>query len=317
VGLGEDVEPLVARLLRRTVAPLLTGLQVAGPGVVAVAPARLPDVYAGTPAQFVVELAAGATAVEVRAEGVGGALVRMVAVPAPAGAGSQAVAALFGREQVEDLELARAAGADDVDAAVEKLGLEFQLSTRLTSWVAVSERPSVDPRAPIRREVMPQALPFGMSVEGLGLRGALGVVASAPMELMIGSTRLRGAFQAEPMNSPPMRGPSNMLKGQASGGGVKRRVLAARLVRSGADELLLEVTVEGGRLEWAPGEVVQLKLEGGTLVKVKVALERTTAPGSYLPGVTLRLAVGCGGIELESVASVLVSGPVPLRLVVT
>ena len=39
----------------------------------------------------------------------------------------------------------------------------------MTSWIAVAEEPSVDPRAPIRVERIPQVLPYGMSAEGLGL----------------------------------------------------------------------------------------------------------------------------------------------------
>jgi Ca-activated chloride channel family protein len=38
--------------------------------------------------------------------------------------------------------------------------------------VAVSEEPTVDPTKPVRRELMPQQLPHGMSAEGLGLRAA-------------------------------------------------------------------------------------------------------------------------------------------------
>ena len=86
--------------------------------------------------------------------------------------GSAAVVTLYGREAVEDLELRAACGEAAVDAEIERLGLAFQIATRLTSWVAVSEEPAVDPTQPSRRERMPHALPAGLSVEGLGLRGA-------------------------------------------------------------------------------------------------------------------------------------------------
>jgi hypothetical protein len=90
------------------------------------------------------------------------------------GKGSATVVTLYGREAVEDLELRAACGESAVDREIERLGLAFQIVTRLTSWVAVGEGPAVDPTQPRRRERMPHALPAGMSVEGLGLRAAAG-----------------------------------------------------------------------------------------------------------------------------------------------
>src|SRR4029450_13369661 len=75
-----------------------------------------------------------------------------------AGEGNAAVVALYGREAVEDLELARAAGLPESDQDVERIGLDFQIATRRTSWVAVSEEPAVDPGRPTRRERIPHAL---------------------------------------------------------------------------------------------------------------------------------------------------------------
>src|SRR2546427_12729140 len=59
----------------------------------------------------------------------------------------------------------------DLDTRIETLGLDFQITTRLTSWVAVTEEATVDPLHPLRRERIPQALPAGLSAAGLGLRG--------------------------------------------------------------------------------------------------------------------------------------------------
>src|SRR6185436_2382982 len=82
------------------------------------------------------------------------------------------VRALFGREAVEDHEMRLAAGGEraGIDRAIEQLGLDYRIATRLTSWIAVDATPPVDPRAPGRREIVPQMLPHGMSVDGLGLR---------------------------------------------------------------------------------------------------------------------------------------------------
>jgi Ca-activated chloride channel family protein len=95
-----------------------------------------------------------------------------VDVPAlDAGKGSAAVVTLYGREAVEDLELRAACGERSVDAEIERLGLRFQIATRLTSWIAMSDQPAVDPTQPTRRERVPHALPAGMSVEGSGCGG--------------------------------------------------------------------------------------------------------------------------------------------------
>jgi len=89
--------------------------------------------------------------------------------------------ALFGREAVEDLEMRFAAGGDarEIDREIERLGIDHQISTRLTSWVAVSEEQTVDPGDPLRRERMPHELPYGMSAEGLGLRAPMAPMAYA------------------------------------------------------------------------------------------------------------------------------------------
>src|SRR5262249_39599781 len=81
--------------------------------------------------------------------------------------------ALFAREVVEDLEMARAvadtAAAAELDRRIESIALAHQIASRLTSWVAATEIATVDPRAPVRRQRIPQELPLGMQAEDLGL----------------------------------------------------------------------------------------------------------------------------------------------------
>src|SRR6185369_282539 len=144
IGLGEDPERAAAALRARTAAPIVTGLEVAGSALVAVAPARLPDLFAGAPALVPLELRPEGGALTVRGATADGAFERRLEVrPAAPGSGSAALASLFGREAVEDLELRLAAGEARaaIDPAIERLGIAFQLSTRLTSWIAVSEEP--------------------------------------------------------------------------------------------------------------------------------------------------------------------------------
>ncbi|HEY8206249.1 MAG TPA: VIT domain-containing protein [Myxococcaceae bacterium] len=175
VGLGEDVERACQRILARTCAPVLTEVEVSGPALAHCAPAKTPDVFAGAPALLSVALRPEGGELSVRARTAGGGrFERRLSMPAAtaAGDGNVALAKLYGRELVEDLELQIAAGFDKaaMDRQIEQAGLHFQISTRLTSWVAVSKERTVDPGAPTRREEIPVELPHGMSVEGMGLR---------------------------------------------------------------------------------------------------------------------------------------------------
>lgn len=175
IGLGEDAEVAAQRLLARTTAPLVTEVEVSGSAVVAIAPEHPMDLYAGAPTLLCFKLNPAGGDLVVRGKTAeGNYLERMTVKAVERGEGSAAIAKLFARECVEDLETRAAAGANrgDIDSQVEKLGLGFQISTRLTSWVAVSQNQTVDPTAPRRQEKIPQNLPFGMSAEGLGLRQA-------------------------------------------------------------------------------------------------------------------------------------------------
>jgi Ca-activated chloride channel family protein len=212
VGLDEDVEPVAQRMVAATTAPLLVDVEVVGGPVRDTAPARLPDLYAGQPALVGVALDPAGGEVTVRGRTATGSWSETITVPAveagSAGVGGGPVTALYGREHVEDLEMQRASGHESrsLDAEIERIGLEFQISTRLTSWVAVSENQTVDPRDPSRRETMPQALPHGMSVEGLGLRGpAVPVAAGAPEMLMSRAMMAPPAAMAPPAPGAPRR----------------------------------------------------------------------------------------------------------------
>ena len=212
VGLGEDVERACRRILARTCAPMLTEVEVSGPALARCAPAKTPDVFAGAPALLSVALRPEGGDLRVRARTAGGGwFERRLSVPAATapGDGNTALAKLYGRELVEDLELQIAAGFDkaDMDRQIEQAGLDFQISTRLTSWVAVSKERTVDPGAPTRREEVPVELPHGMSVEGMGLRRRSaslpmqGIAKAAPAPGPMGSS-MRRQLEVEGESAP-------------------------------------------------------------------------------------------------------------------
>jgi Ca-activated chloride channel family protein len=193
MGLGEDVEVMIRRLLARTTAPLLTDVMLEGDALELSAPQRLPDVYGGAPALLSMRLKARGGSLTIRARTAMGDFEETVVVPAAElGQGSRSVATLFAREMVEDLETQRLVEPGvPVDAAVTELGLSFQISTRLTSWVAISEQLTVDPRLPRRNVTQPHELAYGLSAEGVGLRPA---VAAAPMQTRAGAMPPRASM---------------------------------------------------------------------------------------------------------------------------
>lgn len=205
IGIGEDAEPFVQRLFARTNAPLLTDVEISGSAVLGSAPARIPDLYGGSPALVSLKLRPEGGEVIIRSRSADGDVEDRVMVrPTAHGEGSQAVTTLYAREVVEDFELGVATGGNktELDREIERFGIDFQISTRMTSWVAVSARQMVDPRAPRRTETMPQALPFGMSAEGLGLRSSTaapmgGAGAAAPL----GRQVVKGRSMAAPVMS--------------------------------------------------------------------------------------------------------------------
>ncbi|MDC3983140.1 VIT domain-containing protein [Polyangium jinanense] len=174
IGLGEDPERAAARLVARTAAPVLVNLDISGSALVEHAPLRLPDLFAGAPVLVALALRPEGGSLLVRGQTREGTWEKRLDVPAIEAGDDSPAAALFGREKVEDLELALARGGDrrTLDDAIERIGLDFKIATRLTSWIAVTEQVTVDPDDALRRERMPHELPHGMSAEGLGLRPA-------------------------------------------------------------------------------------------------------------------------------------------------
>lgn len=245
VGLGEDPERAASRLVARTNAPLVVELEVSGSALIEHAPRRLPDLFAGAPALIGAALRPEGGELVVRGRTASGPWEQRLAVKAvEIGGGSRAAAALFGREAAEDLELRLAAGADrsDVDAAIEAVGMRFQIATRLTSWIAVSDEVTVDPNGSFRRQRMPHELPHGMSAEGVGLRpAATAVLAGAPMA-PTGMARPMAAMAMAPF---PARSRH------------RQRVEAA-----GAAEPMMKRRAEGGRVAGPPPAEAPAAKEG-------------------------------------------------------
>ena len=186
IGLQDDPAPAAQRLLARTAAPVVTNLRIGGTALLGTCPQRLPDLVAGAPVRLGLRLRPEGGVFTVIGESATGAFRHDCAVlPVAAGSGEAALVRLVGREWVEDLEAGIAAGGDPArdGAAIERIGLAFGLATRATSWIAIDEQASVDPRAPRQVLEQPHELPHGMSLQALGLRPVHHAVLAAPQVL--------------------------------------------------------------------------------------------------------------------------------------
>ncbi|MEM9489808.1 MAG: VWA domain-containing protein, partial [Myxococcota bacterium] len=201
IGIDEDAEQVAGRLLARTTAPLISDLQLSGDALQSTATARLPDLFAGSPALLAVELDPRGGQLTVRGTAAGSPFSRTVSVPAKTlGQGDMAVAALYARERVADLEARRVVrgNTDDIDQEIERIGLDFQIATRLTSWVAITEDATTVPGDESINRTVAQEQPHGTQIAAFGLRpGAAPMMAraSAPgaMRSMAGLAAPTGA----------------------------------------------------------------------------------------------------------------------------
>jgi hypothetical protein len=238
--------------------------------------------------------------------------------PTSPGEGRTAVAALFGREAVEDLETRLAAGGDapSIDAQIEALGLRHRIATRLTSWVAIAEEPSVDPGRPFKRVRVPHAVPYGTSVEGLGLRATamfgrplLGSLSRVPAPMSAAAPAApRRESAGGKGGGPPDAGWGAWLpwRRRARDEGGPRRLKGRATARK--DRLEVEILVEGSDLPWSPPRTVVVVWANGAQTSEPVT--RATRAVLVKSGQQIRLSLDLSNpsnagavprqIELES-----------------
>jgi Ca-activated chloride channel family protein len=316
IGLDEDAERAAARIRARTEQPIVVDVQVSGEALLEVAPACVPDLYAGAPVLVSARMHPAGGELVVTGRTASGAWEQRVRVEPAEGSG--VLSTLFGREAVEDAEMRLAAGAgrEATDARVEQLGLSYRIATRLTSWVAIDPTASVDPRAPTRRETVPQRLPYGMSIEGLGLRPPAFLVGAArttmaplamaaPMELLsdaLESTpRMRMVAEARPGSKrggvfgrafDAVFGASRFTATPTATGSARGRIIKHR-----DDTIVVRLEVLAA-FDWdedaLAAATVYLELDDGTTIEAEVLVDQTTRAARLLAGqhakLTLKLA---------------------------
>lgn len=319
VGLDEPVGPVAQRLLARTAAPLVQSLEVTGSAVLACAPQALPDLFAGAPVRIHLQLRPEGGSLHLRgALPQGGFEHAMEVAPSVVG-GEPAIARGHAREVVEDLEveLAATGAAAAIDPLIEQLGLDHRIATRLTSWVAILAGPGVDPRAVHRREVVPHELPYGTSMQHLGLRAShsasrmvRSVDAGAPTEMCMSApmasmplgasdapaedaagvrdSALDGATQSAEATPPvpPKQKRGSFLR-RLFGGGGGSQVQATLRLRN-LTEWVYELT---GLVAWQLPARVVLVWADGSEVELAVDPTRTTVAGPVAAGGIVRLVL--------------------------
>jgi len=173
LGIDEPVGPAAARLVAHTSQPVVVDLELTGP-VVHTTSHRLPDLYAGAPVTLFAAVDPMGGPVTLSGRSAEGPWTHTVTLPAATEEGPASVR--WARDQVADLELLCATGRRQEvrERRIEAIGVGFQISTRFTSWVATTKHRTVDPDAESQQVTQPQALPHGVSAEGVGLRPAGG-----------------------------------------------------------------------------------------------------------------------------------------------
>jgi Ca-activated chloride channel family protein len=334
VGLGEDPERAARRIAAAIADPLVVDLAIEGDAVVEHAPRRVPDLYAGAPALVALKLRPEGGAIVVRGRTREGAWEARLTASPPGDAGNRSAPpmAFFARESVSDLEAAIAArpegsDAEDLETRIERIGLDFQVATRLTSWVAVSEEPSVDPSAPTRRVRVPQNLPHGMSLEGLGLRAGAVAAGPAVMGAMAppagAPVRAARAVRLGDLGARTRSPGKGGIAGAERGGPIEWSLAPAPHQRTGRVTLrkgrllVIEIDVGAEALAWAPGSEVSLSWadgSGGTAGVAGGTQAGTVAPG-HTVRLVLRLSEGAGALpDNPSIVRVLRGGADPLEI---
>ncbi|WP_394841326.1 VWA domain-containing protein [Pendulispora brunnea] len=296
IGLDEDPERAAQRLVARTAAPIVVEVEVAGTALLQCVPEKIPDLFAKSPVLLGLRLSGNGGDLRVRGRTASGVWERNLEIPVSPASENSGIVALFARELVEDLEMRAASTPEDasIHESIERVGLQFGIATRMTSWVAVSEGVTVDPGAPLRRERIPQQLPHGMSVEGLGLRPQ-----------MVRRGAFTGGTTFIPVGRPaPMRAAAPEFAFASALAEAGSRTMPGIQVLRRKDLLVIEVAVQGEPLDWLPPDEVSLFFESES-VTAKCHPKFTTGEAHLRPGVSFRLAIVLDASETRRPARIL------------
>ena len=295
-GHGE-VPATVKRLVAATARPVLTDVKIATTAVSGIAPARPRDVFAGQPLVVALELhhAGGTLEVSGRLAGSTESWTWRLTVP-PVAAREGAIStmplgALYGRETIADLELSGRRSDD----RVMSVALRHRIASRVTSLVAISEEPAVDPKAPRRRVALPVEVPAFVSAEGAGLfvgsrmHSRMRVGGGGVSDLALSLEGVRGSIPESPAFR---RGPGILEKVLRSARGffTTRLSIRTRVLAVEGNLLVLELETPSDGFVWPEG-LVEVEREGQQLGVGAIDPGQSSPQGPHPKGLLLRLAV--------------------------
>ncbi len=169
IGMGEESEAQMQRLLNRLAQPVATNLtaSVEG-GNIDFTPRDLPDLYAGEPLVLLGRTRHLQGTLTVSGMIDGERWSRNVELGDAAQ--SDVVAKLWANRRIAEVEAERWSGQmshDLADTAIEELGMDFHLVTSRTNLIAVDDTPSRPDGAMLTREELPLLLPAGWDFDHL------------------------------------------------------------------------------------------------------------------------------------------------------
>lgn len=169
IGYGDEVQDRMQSLLDRLAAPVAHDLRVEVDGEpIEFTPEDLPDLYAGEPLVLIgrADQVSGRITVSGTLNGRHWTRSIDIADATP----SDAVARLWARRRVGEIEAARWSGETDYEQAgrqIAALGIAFHIVTEETSLIAEDETPVRPAGVRLRREELPLLLPHGWDFEHL------------------------------------------------------------------------------------------------------------------------------------------------------
>jgi Ca-activated chloride channel homolog len=162
--LTESADALAKNLVLKSAYPYLTDVSIdwGGLAIADATPANVPDVYAGQPLVITGRYRSGGTGVvKVNATTAGKRITIPITVTLPAQEDAEAVASLWARRQIDDLEQAQLR-KENVAKQVEQIGLKFHLVTDYTSFIAI-DRTRVVSNGVTRLVEQPIIVPEGVN----------------------------------------------------------------------------------------------------------------------------------------------------------
>ncbi|MCB2066648.1 MAG: marine proteobacterial sortase target protein [Erythrobacter sp.] len=174
VGMGFEVRDRMRELLLRLATPVATGLRIETSGTaLEFTPQDLPDLYAGEPLVLLGRTANSSGTVTLSGVTAGRRWTRRLYLGQAAS--SDAVARLWARRRIDDIEAQRWSYQIDYDEAAQQiaaLGLAFHIVTSETSLIAEDQTPARPAGAHLVREELPLLLPAGWDFDALFGRNA-------------------------------------------------------------------------------------------------------------------------------------------------